>query len=718
MTRIVMTAVAAVIALVAGLVAGAPAHATAPTSVPAADGSVGPVRIVLDSFAPAIPGEKATLRLRGRVINTSPSTVKDVSLRLRRSSFPLKDRAGIDEVVDGGLTFDSGEPTDVPLPGTRIVVADELAPGELRRFTMRVAVRSIGFTEPGVYPIALESMGRQPAVDEFDTRKGIVRSFVPWFPDDAEIEPIRLAWLWPLAGWPAETASGVLLDDQTPRELAPDGRLGQLLAIGSRHQATVSWIADPALLQEASTIATGYQVLRNGTVVVGSGEDDAAAWLDLLGQSTRLTGLRTLPYADVDASAIIRGGMANDVVRAVTRGPRIAAQALGDPTVGEVYWAPFGRLDRSTVDVLASSGVSAVILSADAMPSTNDRIPTQGQPTAALPTDVGTIRAVLTDPELTEILDLPQSTSGEVIAARQRFLAETALVAQTLDSTDRTLVAAPPSVRWSGKASLLAPLLKATRSAAWLEPVSLDELLDEPAPSTSRRRGGYGEKAKEAELAKAYVASIARTTEQLGVFTSVIDNPTGITEPYSEALLRAESSGWRTQPETGVTLLDSIRTQLTEQSDQVRVLSEGTITFSGDSGKVPVTIANDLDRSVTVGLALRGRPTLRLDSEGLEGIEIEAGKMASVEVDARVIGGDPLSVGVQLLSPEGEDYGSAATITVTSTAYARAASYVVVAAFVAILVFVVVGVIRRIRKAQSESPKSRESAGNDGTMTP
>lgn len=717
MTRMVLAALGAVLALMAGLVAGVPAQASGPAAVPAADGSVGPVRIVLDALSPAIPGDKATLRIRGRVINTSAVTVEDVSVRLRRSSFPLTERAGIADVVEAPLTFETGEPTDVPLPGTRVVVAGQLAPGELRRFSMRVAVRSIGFTEAGVYPVAVEALGREPRVDEFDTRKGIVRTFVPWFPADAEVEPIRLAWLWPLAGWPAQSASGVMLDDQTPRELAPDGRLGQLLSIGSRHQATVSWIADPALLQEAEQISSGYQVLRNGTVSVGGGEDDAAAWLELLGQSTRLTGLRTLPYADVDASAITRGGMSNDVVRAVTRGPRIASQVLGDPTAGEVYWAPFGRLDRSTVDVLASSGVSAVILSADAMPSTSDSVRTEGQPTAALPSDVGTIRAVLTDPALTSVLDLPQSTAGEIIAARQRFLAETALVAQTLESSDRTLVAAPSSVRWRGKASLLAPLLKATRAAPWLQPVSLTELLEEPAPSTSRRRGGYGEMAREAELGKQYVATIARTTEQLGVFTSVIDNPTGITEPYSEALLRAESSGWRTQPETGIALLDSIRTQLTEQTEQVRVLSEGTITFSGDSGKVPVTIANDLDRSVTVGLALRGRPLLRLDSQPLEGIEIEAGKMASVEVDARVIGGDPLSVGVQLLSPAGEDYGSPASITVTSTAYARAASYVVVAAFVAILIFVVVGVIRRIRKAQREAA-GRKGADHDEKMTP
>ena len=56
---------------------------------------------------------------------------------------------------------------------------------------------------------------------------------------------------------------------------------------------------------------------------------------------------------------------------------------------------------------------------------------------------------------------------------------------------------------------------------------------------------------------------------------------------------------------------------------------------------------------------------------------------------------------VQLLGPEGQDYGDPASITVASTAYARAAAWVVAAAFLAIVVFVLVGVTRRIRKAHA-----------------
>jgi hypothetical protein len=437
--------------------------------------------------------------------------------------------------------------------------------------------------------------------------------------------------------------------------------------------------------------------------VVGDREQQARRWLGRLQRATDASGLVALPYADVDASALTRGGMSNDVVRAVTQGPGIASAALGAAVPGDLYWAPFGRIDRPTLNVLASAGVTTLVLSADAMPATDSATSTDGLATAALPTSVGTIRAVLTDPGLTATLSLPQRSASDVTLARQRFLAETAVIAQTLppDQVSRDLVVAPASVRWDPTASLIAPLLKATRSAPWLADRSLADLLAEPAPSASRQRGGYGPKAREAELSREFVRAIARTSAQLDVFTSVIDDPTGISEPFAEALLRAESSGWRTEPQVGTRLLDTIQASLAEETARVRVLSEGTITFSGDSGKVPVTITNELDRSVTVGLALRGNPALRLSSEPLTGIRIEPGKFASVDIDARVVGGDPLAVEVQLLSPDGAAYGEPARITVASTAYARAAAWVVAAAFVAIVVFVIVGVTRRIRKAHA-----------------
>ena len=708
--RVVRIAVSLVLAAGAALIG----PSAAAEAVPAA-GRVGmedpvapTVRVIVDSFAPLVPGPDDVIRIRGRLISTARTELTDVSVQVRRSTAPLTARKQVSQIAEAPLAPADGDPDRQILYSTRTVVANTLPPGGRRSFALKIPASQLGLSEAGTYVLGIEAIGREPDVDEFDARKGILRTFLPWYPPGSEVTPINLVWLWPLADSPARTTGGVLLDNQTPTAISKGGRLANLLTIGAKYSTTVSWIADPALLQTASVMAQGYQVLQDGTMFLGDREQQAAAWLRSLATATRDVGMRSLPYADVDAAAVTRAGMSNDVVRAVTQGPGIAAAATGTVVPGDLYWAPFGRIDRPSLNVLASAGVTTMVLSADAMPATDEKVSTEGQATSVLPTSVGSMRVVLTDPALTRTLALPQRSASDVVVARQRFLAETALIAQTLpaDQSARTVVAAPDSVRWSATASLVTPLLRATRIAPWLSPSTLADLLASAPSSTSRERGGYGERARDAELSPGYMARVARVSEALDTFTSIIDNPTGVSEPFSEALLRAESSAWRSDPATGNELLASIAARLAEETARVKVLSEGTITFSGDTGRVPVTITNDLDRSVTVGVALSGRPRLRLSSEPLTEIRIEAGRMASVDIAARVIGGEPLSVEVQLLGSEGQSYGQPATITVASTAYARAAAWVVAAAFIAIVVFVIVGVIRRIRKATADRSDS------------
>jgi hypothetical protein len=116
-----------------------------------------------------------------------------------------------------------------------------------------------------------------------------------------------------------------------------------------------------------------------------------------------------------------------------------------------------------------------------------------------------------------------------------------------------------------------------------------------------------------------------------------------------------------------------------------------------------VTIANDTDQTVQVGLVLLSSPSTRLASEPIRQIVIEPGRKASLDVTARVVGSDPLPVRVQLLTPDGDRYGSPGSITLISAAYARAASWVVIAAFIALGIFVVVGIAQRIRRTRGQS---------------
>ena len=316
-----------------------------------------------------------------------------------------------------------------------------------------------------------------------------------------------------------------------------------------------------------------------------------------------------------------------------------------------------------------------------------------------LGTIAGPLTAVTADDALSDLMAVPTRTTAEALLVRQQALAHLGVLAAGATADEpRRVVIAPPAL-WDPAARLVSPLLRATRTAAWLQPVTLDGLLD--GPRSPRQRESYGPEAKRAEISPEALAAVAREQDRLGALAAILDDPSQVVEPFGQALLRAQSRAWRVESRTGAALVTSIRRELAARTDAVHVLSRGSIVFSGDVGAVPVTIENDLDSAVTVGVQLIGEPAARLSSAPLEGIRIEAGHRVSVDLDARVIGGDPLTARVQLLTPEGERYGMPSRVTLSSTAYARAASWVVIAAFIAIAVFVVVGVVRRIRKARA-----------------
>ena len=673
---------------------------SAPASAASTDATV-----VIDRFTPIVPERGDTLRLSGRVINVSAETMRDVRVRLRISTNPLARRAEVDEIFTTGVDATT-EPAGQPLDSLSVAVTAELPPNQQANFAFAIPFAEISLPRAGVYVMGVEVLAPQ---DGQEQRVGITRTFLPWFPDEDSVVPINLVWLWPLVDAPARTASGVLLNDQLPNQISEGGRLDTLLAVGERFPRLVSWMVDPALVQSVSAMTSGYRVRTERGVVVGDRTGEAMNWLESLrraltaaapASSTGELATHVFPYADVDAGAVRRADLSADVVRSVTQAVPVASTALRGSVGDVVSWAPFGRLDRRTTNLLISAGTRAFVVSSSALPA-EEGVPNTG--VTRVSAISGSAPALVRDSGLARALALPQATVSEALLARQYFLAESALLATGFPAElpNRTVVVGPDDPRWAPSAVMLNGLLRATTRAPWLAPRSWDVALTEPANPISRSRAGYGDKAIAAELPESYLRKVERANGLLAGLTAIVDDPAGLSDPYAFALLRAESAAWRTQPRVGNELTTSITEDLRTQIALVRPLSEGRVTFSGETGTVPVTIANDLDRNVTVGVQLVGTPQARLTSPAVTDIRIAAGEKVSVELDATVVGGRELPVRVQLLTPEGENFGDAATITLATTAYARAASVVVVLAFVAIVIFVIVGIARRIRAGRT-----------------
>ena len=675
--------------------------------------------VVVDRITPIAPQPGDTLRISGKLLNSSDSVLTKISARLGISASPLEKRAQIAQQSELELNPEA-EPIDYFLDKTKVSLSDALQPGDGANFEVSIPVNDLPLGRDGVYALMVEVLGADGSGNV--RRQGGFRTFMPWMGPDSN--PIDLVWLWPLIDYPAQEANKILLNDEVPRSLAPGGRLDSLLTVGADNADKVSWVADPQLLQVSQDMARGYQVRNGQSLSVGDLSTQSGQWISRLteallasqdfdsvksGKNDHLP-LWVTPYADIDAGAVTGAGMGTNVVRSTTMASGVASNVLGQAVSGTLYWAPSGRLNKETGDLLASSGVRTVILRANALPPSQPNTISTGL--GVLGTTYDGMNAVLVDPGLSATLSLNQSSQSNAILMRQRFLADTALMSQLIreDAPSRMIVAGPRDIRWNPSPEALNALLSATGSVPWLQSASLSDLLIENSTAIARKRGGYGPKAQKAELPSAYLKRVQRASDELAALTAVLDNPLGITRPYAEAILRAQSSAWRVDPATGEELISSITSSLQDQTDKVYALSQGTITLSGESGLVPVTIANDLDRSVTIGVQLRGDPRARLKSEPLYEITIEPGKKVSVELAATIVGGRALSAGVQLLTPEGQKFGRVAQIELVSTAYARAAGWVIGAAFVAIVLFVVVGITRRVHKvatnARSDSQKN------------
>jgi len=118
-------------------------------------------------------------------------------------------------------------------------------------------------------------------------------------------------------------------------------------------------------------------------------------------------------------------------------------------------------------------------------------------------------------------------------------------------------------------------------------------------------------------------------------------------------------------------------------------VSTGTVTFSGNSGNLPLTISNGLDQAVEVGVLLEAEPSIRLAYAPPDMALVDAGRRVSVEIPVEVYGTGPLPVSVILTDRDGNAFISTGDLVIRSAATTMAAAVVAIVGAVAFLILVV-----------------------------
>lgn len=710
-----VTLVVAVLSLVGTVLAGPSASAT-----PSANASGNVLGVTIDTLTPAVPQPGDQLVVSGQVTNNGSTDVHTVSVRLRMSPTGLSGRGEIGQIVSGN-TGRTGNPVD----GTLVPLTSSLSPGASVRYTITLPVANLYLSRhnASVRIIGVEALGDpDPGTGFGPEGLGLTLTFLPWFPPGATVEPTRVVWLLPMTERPGRDAADVMQDETTGTDVEVQGRLTRLLGLTESYPGVLTPVVDPALIETLNTMAVGgYQVRSPGGVLVtGTHSTAAAAWL--AAARTTLDRPRqdvlAMLYAGPDLVALHRAGLDLDLTRTVTGSVGRLATALKDPAITTALpWPADGVIDAGTLEALRAAGSGLVLLAGNDFPTTAHGYDTLDG--VAPLTDDGRTLGVLADPGLSAALNAPTNTPGADLLTRQRLLAEVAATTLEEPGNPRTIVAAPPPL-WSPDPSTVAVWMQALTTSRFMAPASLSDLLALPAATgqgPNRSLADYPPRARHFELTQAYLAVVAERRAQLDTLRALTSDASDpLTDKIEDALTRTESASWRNDRSGAHTLLTTVGGQLDTLMGHVRVLSRGTVTFPGESGGVPVTVANDLAEPVRVGLRLSGTPAVRFESAVYPAFTVAPGTKVSVDVPARVLGSGPVTISVQLMTPDGRPYAEPTQLQVQSAAYAQAATWIVGGLLGATVLLLAVNFVRRRRQPRPDAPSDPVTTGPDAPV--
>ncbi|MEV1052317.1 DUF6049 family protein [Streptomyces sp. NPDC049887] len=680
------------------------------------------VEVALNSLSPSVPVKDDTLTISGTVTNKGKKTITDAEVDLRVGP-RMSGRPDIDEAAKT-TGYTPGADAKA-LGGPYRVKIDRLATGISEDFTLTVPVSKLKLDDAGVYQLGVSLSGR--AAGGYDQVLGIERTFLPWQPEAVD-KRTQLTFLWPLISnthLSAETGSDeqqtpVFENDALAAELAPGGRLEQLVSLGS--QLPITWVIDPDLLATVDAMTRNYEVrTETGDTVPGRNQAVARQWLSSLEQAVQDRPVVALPFADPDLASLAHRG--KDVSGSLSH--LQPATAVAETTVETVLhvkpstdfaWPVEGAVDPSIVDVATSAGAHNIIARSDSLKETGSVSYT---PSAARPIGGGTT-AVVADARLSKAFYGDLSKAGASTLAVQQFLAQSLSLTHQAPDAQRSIVVAPQRMPTTGQAQAMARALQGLAGQRWTQPLDLIAAAEaKPDPNATTRvpaASQYPKNLRARELPVQTFQDIKSTQETLDYFKVILTSPDRVVTPFGNAINREMSTSWRGRAGVATQYRTGVQSYLEDLTTEVRLIQKSALTLSGRSATIPVTVQNKLVQGVD-NLVLRlksSNPTrLRLDGGNViaeQPIKINGGHSQSVKFTAAANANGPVQVTAQLYTEDGKLYGGPMTFTVKASEITPTVMLVIAGG---VLLLVLAGVrmyTQRKRAAAREAATAGEAA--------
>jgi hypothetical protein len=689
--------------------------------------------VTLNGLSPQVPGDHDTVTVTGTVTNDSKAAITSAHVGVRIApGGPIATRSAMKSVSTRGLynEFTDGEEITGHTVDLPTVPADGSA-----SFTLKVPVSALDLGTTGVYQLGVAVVGRTSA-ESWPHVLGIKRTFLPWYAQGQSVKPTRIGYLWPLVDRPRIAARGdsdsqqspIFLDDGLAAELKPGGRLWSM--VDAAKDLPVTWVVDPDLLASVDAMTKSYRVAGPGGDVTrttpGTGSVYARQWLDALMKAVPGDEVVALPFGDTDLASLAHQGLrvpgtASHLKTAESLGAGTVSTVLGvtarslagGKVLSGVAWPVDGATDPSIVSLARSGGASRVIARSDNFPDNT----LSYTPSAARSLGGGTT-AVVADASLSTAFSGDMLDAQNATLAVQNFVAQTLLITMQQPQKQRTLLVAPQRRPGVSQARAMAAAISAVNSGSWSTSVYLDTVArtrpDAQAGHKVAPASAYPAALRRQEIHRGDFQQIQNTQRELSGFVAILTLKDRVTVPFGNAMLRSMSTGWRGDRRGAADFRNSVAGYLRELIGAVHILPKTTsLTLSGRSGTIPVTVKNDLGQPIT-GLVLRltSTQTIRLEIHTpQQPISIESGHTRTLKFQTTASANGPARLTAALYSANGVRYGDEVEFGVNITKVTDLVMLIIAAG---LLLLVLAGVrIYRQRKRRAAAEDADGGTGDD-----
>ncbi|MET0931603.1 MAG: DUF6049 family protein [Aeromicrobium sp.] len=624
----------------------------APASPGAAADDEPDLRVSIRSLDPSYLTVGTDVTMTGAVTNRDDHRWSAAQAYLVVPPTPFTTRGQIDEAVDNGDAYTGSR---VIAPGTFDEIGD-LAPGQTARFRITVPYEQLGISgAEGVYPVGVQILATDDEGARSPDAVGSATTFLPLIASTQEAVPTSV--VWPFLMPDHRGTDGDYADPEgLLASVSAGGQLRNLLDLASSTSIEAgTFVVDPALLVGVDDLSKDRRQ-PDDLELTDEQKAEAARFLDDLLATARARTTWILDYDRPDDLALGLNPDLRPALRDAIDQATDAALTTYQLSGRRVSWPTREGVSRGLIADLRGDGDSPVIVNPASVPDWEPRLGSIVKYDSA----DGPV------PLLVEDLGAGETPGAETVATlRQRLLSESALAVleRTIDPQSRADSVVMVDPVWDPGARWATGRLSDAFTAPFTRPAGLETVL---RSAVSEYDGAVPRAAKARPLSRAQLEAATAIVTKGRMLSSITSRSDGLDASLARDVAGVLGVRWRLDRETGYAIAVARERGTAAELDKISIEAPPSVTLSSSKGGFPLTIRNDTDEAIQIGVGLASsNPALSFPS--VDPVEVGAGERVTLTVQVDLGTQRTTFMTARLMTDEGQTIGSTTTFRVRSS---------------------------------------------------